>query len=74
MQTGADVYTNNDDDKARPEENKENSQRSSAQMDQSSDTIVLNEDLASISVKDKGLQQSRREDMKMKTAYQGNTK
>lgn len=74
MQTGADVYTNNDDDKARLEENKENSQRSSAQMDQSSDTIVLNEDLASISVKDKGLQQSRREDMKMKTAYQGNTK
>lgn len=74
MQTGADVYTNNDDDKARPEEKKENSQRSSAQMDQSSDTIVLNEDLASISVKDKGLQQSRREDMKMKTAYQSNTK
>ena len=74
MQTGADVYTNNDDDKARLEENKENSQRSSAQMDQSSDTIVLNEDLASISVKDKGLQQSRREDMKMKTAYQSNTK
>ena len=57
MQTGADVYTNNDDDKARPEEKKENSQRSSVQMDQSSDTIILNEDLASISMKEKGLQQ-----------------
>ena len=69
MQTGvgADAYTNNDDDKARLEEKKENSQRS--QMDQSSDTIILNEDLASISVKEKGLQQSRKEDMKMKTAY-----
>ena len=71
MQTGvgADAYTTNDDDKARLEEKKENSQRSSAQMDQSSDTIILNEDLASISVKEKGLQQSRKEDMKMKTAY-----
>ena len=42
-------------------------------MDQSSDTIALNEDLASISVKEKGIQQSRIEDMKMKTAYQSNT-
>ena len=76
MQTGvgADAYTTNDGDKTRLEEKKENSQRSSAQMDQSSDTIILNEDLASISVKEKGLQQSRKEDMKMKTAYQSNTK
>lgn len=59
MQTGvgADAYADNDDDKARLEEKKENSQRSSVQMDQSSDTIILNEDLASISVKEKGLQQ-----------------
>ena len=74
MQTGveADAYTNIDD-KVRLEEKKENSQRSSAQMDQSSDTIALNEDLASISVREKGIQQSRREDIKMKTAYQSNT-
>ena len=62
----ADVYTNSDVDKAKLEEKKENQ---NSQMDQSSDTIILNEDLASISVKEKGIQQSRREDMKMKTAY-----
>ena len=69
MQTNvadADVYTNSDVDKAKLEEKKENQ---NSQMDQSSDTIILNEDLASISVKEKGIQQSRREDMKMKTAY-----